>query len=618
MHVRRKDQSVEFGIVGSVRQKAASRVPFRSASLPMAARLAVLFVMVVLFCPFLTGPAAAADAVTYWNPWVTNLTTTSATVNWLGSETATGSVQYATASHYNAHGTFQKTVLSDKTSDYQHVSLTGLDPNTSYMYQALPSDKADAFGVRAFKTMPVSGPFSFIVLSDTHAQLGMFKYVADAITANETDPLFILDGGDYASWDHAPYWQIYFQDGDGMLAKFPLFHTIGNHEYHNFQDPKGQATKAVNYHKAFDVPEGGALNYAFDCSGVRFVVLNSPDPTKCDGDDPQVSLRLARSQASWLAQQLDNTLSGTFTIHHHPVWTWDVAGSNPALAPWEALYQSSRISASFAGHVHNYQRYSVNGIPYFVVGNGGGKFTDLSKDRPRHRWFQYGETRELGYLKVTVDPENNTATAQEIFVAHVAADDTTATAHAPIVVDVVTFPLSSTLSTLSVTKSGMGSGVITSSDSSINCGSTCQASYKKTGKLTFTPAPDAGSVFAGWTGACSGSGRCVVPLTLHSDITMGAVFDKASCAYSLSPGTRNISSRGSDITIGITGKDYSYCRPPEIVNNTGWVTQTAMSFSNNRGSVTFSIPQNSGSSARTGTVTIGGATLTINQNRNGR
>ena len=84
--------------------------------------------------------------------------------------------------------------------------------------------------------MPVSGPFTFLVISDTHAQEKRFKYVADAIAKHETDALFILDGGDYASWDYEEYWTIYFQYGDGMLAKFPLFHAIGNHEYHNYEN----------------------------------------------------------------------------------------------------------------------------------------------------------------------------------------------------------------------------------------------------------------------------------------------------------------------------------------------------------------------------------------------
>jgi hypothetical protein len=49
----------------------------------------------------------------------------------------------------------------------------------------------------------------------------------------------------------------------------------------------------------------------------------------------------------------------------------------------------------------------------------------------------------LGYLKVTVDPEHNTATAQEIFVAQVEQDNSeTATVYHPSVTfDTITFPL---------------------------------------------------------------------------------------------------------------------------------------------------------------------------------
>jgi acid phosphatase type 7 len=138
---------------------------------------------------------------------------------------------------------------------------------------------------------------------------------------------------------------------------------------------------------------------------------------------------------------------GTFTIHHHPIWKYGKTTSAPTLRPWENLYHTYNITANFAGHVHNYERYSVKGIPYFVVGNGGGKFSDIKKDRPHAKWYRYGKTRELGYLKVRVDPANNTATAQEIFVASVKKDDSKrAKIHnPPIIADTLTFPLSSKL-----------------------------------------------------------------------------------------------------------------------------------------------------------------------------
>ena len=134
---------------------------------------------------------------------------------------------------------------------------------------------------------------------------------------------------------------------------------------------------------------------------------------------------------------------GTFTIHHHPIWDFDRTTNNSDLQPWEDLYHAYPISATFAGHTHNYQRYSVWGIPYFVVGNAGGAFSDLTPP-PYAVWWITGETRQLGYLRVTVDPANNTATAQEIFVASV--DDTVVpeiiTVYpTPITYDTLTFPL---------------------------------------------------------------------------------------------------------------------------------------------------------------------------------
>ncbi|MBA4418192.1 MAG: hypothetical protein C0392_09835 [Syntrophus sp. (in: bacteria)] len=155
----------------------------------------------ILSCLFCLVPTIGVWAVDYWAPWVTKLSTNSAIINWQGASDASGSIEYATSSYYNAHHSFDKTISSPTKSQYQHVQLTGLEPNTSYIYRVRPSDNKDVFSNRTFRTMPVSGPFTFIVISDSHAQEKRFKYVADAIAKYETDVLFILDGGDYAGWD---------------------------------------------------------------------------------------------------------------------------------------------------------------------------------------------------------------------------------------------------------------------------------------------------------------------------------------------------------------------------------------------------------------------------------
>lgn len=560
------------------------------------------------------GPAMGQE-VLCWTPYVTALSTTSATVNWLGSDNDTGLVEYATESYFNEHAGFQSTVTSLTVGAYQHVPLTNLEPNTAYVYRVRMQSSSTQFGIRRFKTMPVSGPFTFLVISDSHAQENRFEYVTEAIANYETDALFILDGGDYASYDYKDYWDFYFEYGDGMFAKFPVVHAIGNHEYHNYGHSSGPPTSADEYHWAFDVPEGAALNYSFDCAGVRFFMLNSPDPSNAKGDDPQTSLALAQSQAAWLEEQLDHDMAGTFTIHHHPIWDYGSTGINPDLQPWETLYHQFNISANFAGHTHNYQRYSVQNIPYFVVGNAGGIFKDMDDNAPRAKWYQYGETRQLGYLRVTVNPEENSATAQEIFVAYVDQDDSeTATVYdPPIIGDTVTFPLALGLSTITVTRHGLGSGVVSSSDARIGCGPVCTAKYKKKRKITLTPIPDKGSVFSGWTGACSGRAKCSATTRPGKDIIIGTVFDKGCCRYSLSQSKKTVGYKGGKAVIRVTGKDYNYCRTPEIVNNTDWLTWSASDFHDNKGSVTINIRENDNAGERTGTMTVGGKTFTATQ-----
>lgn len=75
---------------------------------------------------------------------------------------------------------------------------------------------------------------------------------------------------------------------------------------------------------------------------------------------------------------------------------------------------------------------------------------------------------------------------------------------------------------LAVASAGTGMGTITSSPAGINCGTTCTASFPIGTAVTLTATAAAGSVFSGWTGACTGTGACTVPLT--GAATVGAQF----------------------------------------------------------------------------------------------
>lgn len=67
-----------------------------------------------------------------------------------------------------------------------------------------------------------------------------------------------------------------------------------------------------------------------------------------------------------------------------------------------------------------------------------------------------------------------------------------------------------------------GPGAVRDSSANIDCGASCSASYAVDAAVTLYPAPAPGSRFAGWTGACSGTGVCT--LRMDSDKTAAAAF----------------------------------------------------------------------------------------------
>jgi hypothetical protein len=76
-----------------------------------------------------------------------------------------------------------------------------------------------------------------------------------------------------------------------------------------------------------------------------------------------------------------------------------------------------------------------------------------------------------------------------------------------------------TTAALTVAKTGTGGGTITSAPSGINCGSTCSASYTTGTSVSLTAAAASGSTFAGWSGACTGTGTCTVSMTSARSVT---------------------------------------------------------------------------------------------------
>lgn len=64
---------------------------------------------------------------------------------------------------------------------------------------------------------------------------------------------------------------------------------------------------------------------------------------------------------------------------------------------------------------------------------------------------------------------------------------------------------------------------MTSNPSGITCGTDCSELYRRGTLVTLMALPDPTSTFAGWSGACTGTGPCVVTM-LGTNLSVTAAF----------------------------------------------------------------------------------------------
>lgn len=105
--------------------------------------------------------------------------------------------------------------------------------------------------------------------------------------------------------------------------------------------------------------------------------------------------------------------------------------------------------------------------------------------------------------------------------------------------------------TLTVARSGDGSGAVTSDPTGISCGLACTMVATPGTTVTLTAAPDVGSVFGGWQGACTGTGPCVI--TLNAARVVTASFTLAARALTVTKsgsGTGRVTSAPGGIDCG--------------------------------------------------------------------
>jgi hypothetical protein len=146
--------------------------------------------------------------------------------------------------------------------------------------------------------------------------------------------------------------------------------------------------------------------------------------------------------------------------------------------------------------------------------------------------------------------------------------------------------------TITVNKTGAGSGTVISVPEGISCGATCVQGFATGTAVNLYANPAAGSAFSGWSGACSGTSTCQV--TVNSSQQVTAAFNGAATStYDAQPGYAHLGA-GGGCNGGIIGHQFTVTAPANVNWTVGW-TGSDLPPSSHAGSLNHSSGTGNGS-----------------------
>ncbi len=218
--------------------------------------------------------------------------------------------------------------------------LTGLRPGERYAWTASVDGLAGAAGAFVTPSDDPAVPVRMAVLADYGIGGDEQWAVARTIAASRPDLVVTAGDNSYLSAPDILLDRNVFRPLAEVMRNAPVYIGLGDHE----ALPPGDAA----IRDAFDLPPGG-----------RHVVEHGPLQVVILGDQAdEAGLRFARET---LARP---GFRHRFVVVHRP----PRAGQ-----PLVRLAQRAGVDAILSGHLHRYERRSLDGVRAFTVGTGGGR-----------------------------------------------------------------------------------------------------------------------------------------------------------------------------------------------------------------------------------------------------
>lgn len=319
------------------------------------------------------GADASSEVVVSWN---TTASVSHPRVMFGSPDGGLGSVRDADSVTY-------RDAQSGTEVQVHHARLTGLAPDTDYVYAAVHDGAGLELGT--IRTAPRGrAPFTFTSFGDqatpTLGRLDGAGFRSDNLGSpaagdittgvERIAPLFNLVNGDlcYAnlSQDRVRTWSDWFAN-NGRSARYrPWMPAAGNHENERGNGPIGYGA----YQAYFALPDAGVdpalrgLWYAFTAGAVRVISLNNDDVCYQDGGNSYVRGYSGGAQRAWLETELraaraDAAIDWIVVCMHQVAISTAERANGADLGireSWLPLFDQYGVDLVVCGHEHHYER----------------------------------------------------------------------------------------------------------------------------------------------------------------------------------------------------------------------------------------------------------------------
>ncbi len=353
----------------------------------------------------------------------------SQSITWMSSPLASKAeavALYAEKSEYDAKGedalkTFNgESVLSEMASSASYTTnyavrinsavITGLKPNTEYVYKVGDGEKMSAIGT--FSTAMSAKETNFFVIGDTQAtDTTNSDKITKLLASSDTPFSFgiqtgdaVDNGGNYTMWANIA--KVFSGD---FLGSQDMIHVLGNHEYYGDET----ASNAAAYFNLPGAKDGSApLCYSTQYGNIYVAVINYSN------------LSGYREAAEWLVKDASES-NATWKIlaMHQPAYFTNPSGNTLEMQKIISnAVDEAGIDFVFSGHDHSYARTEpitggtvdkTDGAVYYICGSTGEKSYEIVKNDAFHFDMLDGDYTAV-YLTASVSDTEFTVTTYDL------------------------------------------------------------------------------------------------------------------------------------------------------------------------------------------------------------